>query len=105
MRNTQLFQSLFFAASFACTAQASPPTSQKSLDDAQAILNAEVLAQPFSFEQEKAVETYIEERLRLREEPLRTAPTAWRKHYDCHNLHNYNDYRDCRYFQRYYQAH
>ncbi len=104
MRYARLIHAVLLASGLSSAVQASPPASQKSLNDAQAKLNAEVLAQPFSFEQEQAVETYIEERLRLREEPLRTAPAAWRNHYDCHKLHNYDDYRDCRYYQRYYQA-
>lgn len=74
------------------------PSNDKNLAAAQAALNKEVLARPFSTEDYQSVEVYIRDR---HARGLRPA-SSWRNDDDCEALTKITDYRDCQYFKRYY---
>ena len=101
MKHILMFLPLAASLALAPMHAAAQPPSSKALKDAQAQLNAEVLAQPFSAEEEQAVTLYISERLVRKLAP--TGPAEWRQGFNCATLRQLDDYRDCRYAQRYYQ--
>ncbi len=76
---------------------ANPPT-QTDLKAAQAALNKEVLARPFSVEDYQSVEVYIQDRHSRGLRPV----ANWRTQDDCEALTSIAEYRDCQYYKRYY---
>jgi hypothetical protein len=85
-------------ALFCTGTHAAPAQNDKSLAAAQAALNKEVLAKPFSTEDYESVEVYIQDRHSRGLKPV----SRWRPLDDCEALSDINDYRDCQYYKRYY---
>lgn len=97
MNHKKPFMCLALALFSAC-ALAAPAQNDKSLAAAQAALNKEVLAGPFSAEDYQSVEVYIQDR---HSRGIKPAP-RWRTRDDCELLTDIADYRDCQYHKRYY---
>lgn len=72
--------------------------------DMQKMLNDQVMAKPFSVEDEAKLNSYIEEATKRGTPPKSEPSKYWRKGYTCGDLRRYswNDYRDCSYYHRYY---
>jgi hypothetical protein len=75
-----------------------------ALARAQAQMNAEVLAKPFLAEKPEEVDAYIKSMLAKKVKPPEYQGTYWRPGYTCRDLlrHNWTQYRNCRYYYRYY---
>ena len=95
-RQPSVVLSCLALALFATPLLAAP--KEKDLAAAQAALNKEVLAKPFSVEDYQSVEVYIQDR---HSRGLRPA-ASWRNNDDCEVLTSITDYRDCQYYKRYY---
>ncbi|MBQ4829383.1 hypothetical protein J8L84_08835 [Alteromonas sp. MMG017] len=82
--------------------------SQSDEDDElarmQALLNAEVMSKPFLAEKPEEVDAYIKSMLDKGVKPKEYQGTNWRPGYTCRDLLRYNwrEYRNCRYYHRYY---
>ena len=74
----------------------------KELEEMQKKLNSQVMEKPFSVEDTAKIDAYIKDAMRKDLKPNATPPASWRRGYTCANLHNYNEYRDCLYYYRYY---
>lgn len=96
MNHKKPFMCLAFAL-LSVNAFAAPAQTDKSLAAAQAALNKEVLAKPFSTEDYQSVEVYIQDRHSRGIRP----DSRWRPQDDCELLTDIADYRDCRYYKRY----
>ncbi|WP_446811254.1 hypothetical protein ACH50O_06750 [Methylomonas sp. 2BW1-5-20] len=72
--------------------------------DTQKMLNDQVLAKPFSVEDEAKLNSYIEEATKRGTPPKSQPSKYWRQGYTCNDLRRYswNDYRDCSYYHHYY---
>lgn len=72
--------------------------------DMQKMLNDQVMAKPFSVEDEAKLNSYIEEATKRGTPPKSEPSKYWRRGYTCNDLRRYswNDYRDCSYYYRYY---
>jgi len=67
-------------------------------------LNQEVMSKPFTVEDAKKIDAYVEDALKKGVKPVQSAPTYWQPGYTCTNLwaHSYYDYQNCAYYYRYY---
>ncbi len=93
------FSALLFCASTAAlisTSLFAEPTND--IAEAQAELNKQVLAKPFSPEEYQSVEIYIQEHHSRDIQPI----PRWDIAVNCELLINIQDYRDCRYYKYYY---
>ena len=99
MKNRYALAPLLVLALQAGSVLAAPPAGTQNLSAAQAALNKEVLAKPFSIEDYRSVEIYIRDR---HAKGLRPAE-IWSNSDDCEELTNINKYRDCKYYKTYYE--
>jgi len=78
--------------------------SDEDIKAMQQKLNAEVMAKPFSVEDEAKIDEYIKKGMEKDLKPVSKAPNKWRPGYTCANIASYGwrTYRDCRYHYRYY---
>lgn len=69
--------------------------------------NTEIMEQEFFAEQPDKVEAYIREAMKKELKPKEYSGIYWRRGYTCRDLlrHSWIEYRDCRYYHRYYGHH
>ncbi|MDB6061137.1 MAG: hypothetical protein JWM78_1240 [Verrucomicrobiaceae bacterium] len=98
---TALFPLLLISAatSFADTASDRAEMQKK--------LNQETMDKPFAVEDVAKIDTYIADAMKKNLQPKKVAPNGWQSGYTCDSYYqtytyNYNGYRDCMYYHRYY---
>lgn len=79
--------------------------SAEDLAAMQKQLNQQVLEKPFSVEDEKKIDAYIQDAMKKDLQPeVKNAPDYWQPGYTCANIYSYGwrAYRNCRYYLRYH---
>jgi hypothetical protein len=99
-RALALALTVFFVASMPPAAMAG---DKEDMAEMQKQLNAGVMAKPFSVEDEAKIDAYVKDAMKKDLKPKESAPSYWQPGWTCNNLYgHYYDYRDCRYYHRYY---
>ncbi len=95
---------------FLCVAVAPPAFAQSKAgpeterERMQRQLNEQVLAAPFSVEDQAKLDSYIKNAMEKNLKPEATAPPYWRPGYTCASIYSYGwrAYGNCYYYHRYY---
>ena len=95
--------SMTFLVAFSAMSQ-QDESEDDELARMQAQLNANVMSKPFLAEKPEEVDAYIKGMLEKNVKPQEYNGTNWRPGYTCRDLLRYNwtEYRNCRYYYRYY---
>ena len=110
-RIVKLFKSTFLSSivtiglmSLSSNAFAQSDDEDDEMARMQAQLNQEVASRPFLAEKPEEVDAYIKSMLKKNVKPPEYSGTHWRTGYTCRDLLRYNwrEYRNCRYYYRYY---
>jgi len=67
-------------------------------------LNEQVMAAPFSVEDQAKIDAYVKNSMEKNLKPVATPPPYWRRGYTCNSIASYGwrAYGDCYYYHRYY---
>jgi hypothetical protein len=80
---------------------AAPPTEMERM---QQQLNEQVMAAPFSVEDQARIDAYVKNAMQKDLKPVQRAPSYWRPGYTCDSIRGWGwrPYADCSYYYRYY---
>jgi hypothetical protein len=80
---------------------AAPETETERM---QRQMNEQVLAAPFSVEDQDKIDAYVKRATEKNLKPVQSAPSYWRRGYSCDSIRGYGwqAYGDCYYYHRYY---
>lgn len=94
---------LFTAGASSSHAQSRPP-AETDKERAQRQMNEQVLAAPFSVEDQAKIDAYVKSAMQKDLKPAPNAPTYWRRGYSCESIRGYGwrAYGDCSYYYRYH---
>ncbi len=95
---------LFFSNAIYAGDGTGDQTEEEAMAAMQRRLNAEVMEKPFSVEDEKKIDSYINNAMKKNLKPPQKAPSYWKSGNSCADIYSYgwNSYRNCRYYRRYY---
>ncbi len=104
LRNTWCALFLFFisgAPSALAQSKAAPESERERM---QRQLNEQVMAAPFSVEDQAKIDAYVKNAMEKNLKPVANPPAYWRPGYTCASIYSYGwrAYGDCSYYHRYH---
>ncbi len=100
-----LMMILTLGSAAASLAETPAEKKKREMAEMQKMLNAEVMAKPFSVEEMSKIDAYIAESMKknLIPQPYKATSTQpWVRGMTCAHLRSYVARRNCRYYYRYY---
>ena len=78
--------------------------SPSEMEKMQQQLNEQVMAAPFSVEDQARIDAYVKNAMEKDLKPVAKPPAYWRRGYTCDSIRGYGwrAYGDCYYYHRYY---